>query len=289
MKRAEIMTWRQWAGVGLLTLSLSNAAWARSCHEQYFLNTPPQIINTKLTQQNYDLCFNGFAVKYSGVTRTPLWAAEYLTRDRLIQARTLDRQGNFHEENRLPPEVRATLADYRSSGFDRGHMAPNGDMATRAQQFDSFSLANMIPQAPQNNREVWRNVEEATRALGQQEEQVYVVTGPAYLGSRIQRIGNVLVPSYVWKAVYYPKRNAGSAYFAPNDDSGQVEVISLRELTNRVGIDPFPAVSDAIKQRRVDLPTAASKVSRDTAEEPLTPSTQTAPWWMRLLRGIFGQ
>ena len=36
-----------------------------------------------------------------GVTRTPLWSAEHLTRARLNQAKTIDREDSFHEESRL--------------------------------------------------------------------------------------------------------------------------------------------------------------------------------------------
>ncbi|WP_350556423.1 DNA/RNA non-specific endonuclease, partial [Pseudoalteromonas sp. CAL107-MNA-CIBAN-0098] len=80
------------------------------------------------------LCMDGFATMYSGVSRTPLWSAEHLTRKRLNQAKEIDREDSFHEESRLPKSARASLSDYSGSGYDRGHIAPNANMATRSQQ-----------------------------------------------------------------------------------------------------------------------------------------------------------
>lgn len=282
----------------LLSLCLITSVWAKPCSEPFLQGQAPVLLNAKLEQGTRRLCLDGFTVHYSGVTRTPLWVAQHLTRKRLQQARQLDRQDNFHEEPQLPAAMRSTLEDYRGSGLDRGHMAPNGDMATRSQQYDSFSLANMVPQSPRNNREVWRNIEEATRALGQREGQVYVVTGGAFLGDRIRQMRRVLVPSHVWKAVYYPSRQAGSAYLAANDESGQIEVISLWQLQTRIGIDPFPAVSEAVKRKRIDLPLSAGVVAKTPASRESDPYAVPAggtvpeaadiPVWLRWLRAILG-
>lgn len=68
----------------------------------------------------------------------------------------------------------ALLSDYRGSGYDRGHMAPNGDMPNKESQSDSFSLSNMVPQAPKNNQEVWRKLEEATRAIVTKQNKMYM-------------------------------------------------------------------------------------------------------------------
>ncbi|MFH4117789.1 DNA/RNA non-specific endonuclease, partial [Acinetobacter baumannii] len=88
------------------------------------------------------LCFNGFNVLYSGMSKTPLWSAEYLSPERL--STKIKREDNFHEETRVPERHRSLLSDYRGSGYDRGRMSPNGDMPTKDSQFDSFSLSNMV-------------------------------------------------------------------------------------------------------------------------------------------------
>ena len=121
-----------------------------------------------------------FATLHSGIARTPLWSASHLTQARISQARTLARVDSFHAESRLPADERAELSDYRRSGYDRGHIAPNGDMATTGSQYDSFSLANIAPQNGEHNRHLWRHIETQTRQLAIEYGEVYVVTGVAF-------------------------------------------------------------------------------------------------------------
>ncbi len=224
------------------------------CTVNYYLGDAPNFVNPKLATNTTELCFDGFTVMYSGVTRTPLWSAQHLTRARIEGAQTLSRLNNFHEETKLPFDQRATLNDYKGSGYDRGHMSPNGDMGTREQQFNSFSLANIVPQDRYNNQHPWRALEEATRELVKLEGEAYVITGAAFIGDEFRQIGNVVVPSDVFKVVYFPRRQAAGVYFAPNDASNQVEVISLAELNRRIGLDLMPSLPEVVKKRRVDMP-----------------------------------
>jgi len=190
-----------------------------TCLNQFYREIPPALNKESLKKDSYPLCFNGFNVLYSGMSKTPLWSAEYLSPERL--STKIKREDNFHEETRVPERHRSLLSDYRGSGYDRGHMSPNGDMPTKDSQFDSFSLSNMVPQAPKNNQEVWRKLEDATRAVvTKQKQDAYVVTGPIFEGQRLKTIGRgVIVPSAVYKAVYYPKTGAIGAYYAPNNNS----------------------------------------------------------------------
>ena len=106
------------------------------CSQSFYGGIYPEFTNTKLSNKTQTLCMDGFAVMYSGVSRTPLWSAEHLDRARLQQAKQIDREDSFHEESKLPESARASLSDYSGSGYDRGHLAPNANMATRSQQYD---------------------------------------------------------------------------------------------------------------------------------------------------------
>ena len=46
------------------------------------------------------------------------------------------------------------------------------------------------------------------------EGEVYVVTGPAFLGAELQSLkGRVLVPTHIFKAVYMPVAQRGRSLF----------------------------------------------------------------------------
>lgn len=278
----------------VFSLLLVNTAHAESCPENYWQGQLPIISKTSMQKKTRPLCFNGFAVMHSGVTRTPLWAAHHLTATEIRSAREIDRKDSFRAEDRIPASERAELSDYRGSGYDRGHLVPNGDMASREQQYDSFSLANMMPQSPHNNRVIWNNLEQALRGLVLQEQEAYVVTGAAFMGQRLSRIGEngVLVPSDTFKAVYFPQRQAASVYWAPNDESGRVEVISVAELDQRLGIQVFPSLPATIRQKVVDLPLSTAGQPREPKNQSPSKSQETSttsaednssPNWLQLL------
>ena len=256
----------------VVSITSAHADDFTQCSESFYGGVYPEFINTKLSNKTQALCMDGFAVMYSGVSRTPLWSAEYLDRKRLQQAKEIDREDSFHEESRLPKSARASLSDYSGSGYDRGHLAPNADMANRSQQYDSFSLANIAPQSPRNNRYIWRNIESATRYLTQQYGEVYSITGVAFTGKTTKQLADrVLVPSHFFKAVYIPAINQAGVYYAPNDESERIEVISVDELSTRIGIDVLPVLDAKTKTQAFDLPLKAGESSElpdEPAEEP---------------------
>jgi endonuclease G len=254
----------------------------------------PQILNDTLKQKSDVLCYEEFLLFHSGLTKTPLWTAQHLTLEGVIAAEAVDREDVFHVEARIAQENRAELDDYRRSGFDRGHMAPAADMASVKAQDQSFSLANMVPQTPELNRGLWSKVEGTTRGLARQYGEIYVVTGPAFIGKSLKRLnGRVIVPSHVYKAVYVPGAQQAGVWWAVNSGKGdEYEVISLAELSRRTGIDVFPALSASVKENAARLPApkaysykgdvAKNRRTDHHSTEPANSVSTAQPSWLEL-------
>jgi endonuclease G len=239
----------------VLFLCAAIPAWSAECDRLFAGGLAPTLLNAKLAERTTVLCNDAFAVLASGVTRGPLWSAELLTRRSVAAARATPREGEFHADDRLPLDDRAELADYVRSGYDRGHMAPAGDMPDQAAQQQSFSLANVVPQTPMLNRDLWEGVESAVRHLAERRRSLYVVTGPAYQGTDLQALnGRVLVPTATWKAVYDPVARGAAAYMCSNTTRPRCSTLSILALSRMIGLDPFPAVGDAVKRSAMRLP-----------------------------------
>lgn len=111
----------------------------------------------------------------------------------------------------------------------------------------SFSLANMVPQVPRNNRGIWaKRVEADTREYVRGSGRtVYVFTGPAFPETpETIGAGQVWVPSALFKLVYDPEKNFAWAWWVDNrDDAGIDPPISYRELVSRIGIELLPGLA----------------------------------------------
>lgn len=218
----------------------SSLAATSNCPENYYDGIAPDIENYKMAQYVKELCSPGYGVFYSGLARAPLWSAENLTPGRIEQATGLPRSNNFSEDTRLPEDWRNKLSDFVGSGYDRGHMAPAGDMRNPAADSASFLLSNIIAQDPNSNRNLWAAIEAAVRALAAH-RQVFVITGPLWLGSEVQWLrSRVMVPTHTYKLVYDPVLNQGAAYLTENASHKRHKTISIQQLRELAGIDFLP-------------------------------------------------
>ncbi len=225
------------------------------CLAQYFKERRPTFNNQKLTAKTKLGCFDYFTVMHSGVTRSPLWSAEHLTRENLVSASHMKRENSFHAEARLPPSERAELSDFKSSGLDRGHMSPSADEPNKLSQYQSFSLANMTAQNAQNNRNLHEGIESAVRTFAKQNGELYVITGPMFIGSNLRMLhGHVMVPTFIFKAVLDPLTGHAAAYLEKNEEGMDYKVISIAELERISGINFFPSLSNNAKNIAMVLP-----------------------------------
>ncbi len=173
----------------------------------------------------------GYSLAYDARNRNPAWVYEHLTCES-IKGQT-ERCLEFKEDEAIPRHLRATLVDYKGSGFDRGHQAPAADHRSCCEAMnDTFYMTNMCPQCPQFNRGYWAKLEKHVRDLTKDCANVYVITGPLYLpfcetdGKRYvkyQVIGpnDVAVPTHFFKVIMLENWQGMQelrAYIFPNQE-----------------------------------------------------------------------
>lgn len=227
---------------GVIGSSVASETSFAGCR-QVFANGTPPVVPERPDMRPRALCFDSFAVLHSGTSRTPIYVAERLNRSVLLNARDKQRTDEFFADARLSRGERAELDDYQGSGLDRGHMAPAGDMATNESMAQSFSLANIVPQYPTNNRKAWAGIEKATRKYVMRAAgDVFVITGPVF-DRNPPTIGpsRVWVPRHLFKLVYDPSTNRVWVHWLDNRDDARVgKPISYEELVKRTGIRFLP-------------------------------------------------
>jgi len=243
--------------IGVITFSFSSVAADLSCGDHFVGKAPPNV--SAVVNHERNLCFAEFAIGYSMLSRSPLYSAEHLTALEVRQAKLIDRNDQFHEESSLPDNARAELRDYRGSGFDRGHLAPSADMPTESSQFESFSLANMVPQLHANNAGIWSRIESSVRAVAVRYGDVYLVTGGIYESSHQKINGRIPVPNALFKSLYVPSLGAAAVFVVDNDTSGIYRVISVDELNLLTGIDVYPSLPQEIKSTVTVFPVFGNK------------------------------
>ena len=213
----------------------------------FFVGGTPPVVSPRPGHRA--LCYDAFAILHSGESKTAVYVAQKLNRAAVADADE-KRTNRFFADARLPSAERATLEDYKGSGWSRGHMAPAGDMPTAQAMAQSFSLANMVPQAAKHNGGAWaHSVEMATRKYAARATgDVYVITGPVFEPSIKQSPaigpGQVHIPKYLFKLVYDQDKNRAWAHWHLNDDATHgAKPISYAELVKRTGIDFFPGLT----------------------------------------------
>ena len=207
---------------------------------QFFSGGRPPVVAYRPTHRA--LCYEAFAILHSGETRTPVFVAEKLNRQAILDADE-KRGDKFFGDARLPRAERAELTDYKGSGYARGHMAPAGDMPTPAAMAQSFSLANMVPQSSKQNSGPWAKIEKDTRHYASRAKgDVFVITGPVFdVSSGTIGANKVRVPSHLFKLVYDAQTGRAWAHWQANADSTKAgPPISYSELVKRTGVNFLP-------------------------------------------------
>jgi endonuclease G len=130
----------------------------------------------------------------------------------------------------------------------------------------------MVPQDPNNNRNLWERIETVVRDYAKDSGELYVVSGPIFYGSELKRIGGrVLVPTYLYKAVYDPKKGKAAAYVVRNEEGNRYAVVSIAELEKLSGLAVFLKLPDDAKKTALELPKPTGRKNRPVEDMSIIP------------------
>ena len=220
----------------------SGATIFRECPQFFAAGKSPIVPQAPLLRE---LCYDSFAILHSGESKTPVFVAQRMNQESVADADE-KRTDKFFADARLPRAERAELADYKGSGYSRGHMAPAGDMPNPTAMAQSFSLANMVPQNSRQNSGPWAKIEKDTRHyVARAKGDVFIITGP-FFGPDSTSVGvnQVGVPTHIFKLVYDATTHKSWAHWQPNSDDARAgPPISYSELSGRIGMELLPGVT----------------------------------------------
>jgi endonuclease G len=219
---------------------------------------------------NYLMTKTQFTLSYNRSRGTANWVSWHLSE---AWRGNVSRQDNFRTDTELPSSwFRAATSDYTGTGFDRGHLCPSDDRTlTETDNSATFLMTNIIPQAPDNNREPWKYLEEYCRKLSENGNELYIIAGAYGEGGTGSNGGttktiadkNITVPARLFKVILVLpngendlKRITSStrviAIDIPNKQSSDnyswdYYRVSVRKIEEATGLDFFSKLSSSLQ------------------------------------------
>jgi endonuclease G len=166
-------------------------------------NAQPDFLNSP---NNFLMVKPQYALSYNKSLGHANWVAWELTK---VNFGTSDRQDDFRPDPYLPAGwYQVRTSDYTGTGFDRGHLCPSADRTfTPDDNSATFLMTNIIPQAPQLNREAWARLEDYCRSLALKDYRLYIIAGTYGTGGEgsngpASKIKNgINVPAHTYKVI----------------------------------------------------------------------------------------
>jgi len=137
----------------------------------------------------------------------------------LVNELNINERPYFYEEESVASRYRAHYSDYTNSGYDRGHMAPDAAFDWSAESLEAtYSLANIIPQIPEVNQQMWVDVEGYARTKAVELGRVNILNIVKY-NTTPNRIGTngIAVSEGFFKVLYNEDDGYEECYYYANE------------------------------------------------------------------------
>lgn len=210
-------------------------------------NTPQSetITNYKekfVNESNCDqIIDNEFIVMCYDYQKKAVKAVSYTLAGDLMNEANINERPSFYVEKKLKPKDRISSTDYTNSGYDKGHMAPDAAFDWSDESLEAvYTLANIIPQAPQVNRRSWAKLERYVRDKAEELGQLNVVNVVKY-GERSRRMGKhkMAISKGYYKILYNEDENYEACFYysnklgvSANNDTIKEHLISCVDVSN---------------------------------------------------------
>ena len=159
-------------------------------------------------ENNYLMIKNQYVLSYNRSKSTANWVSWHLS---TAWKGNTQRTDNFRPDQTLPSAwYKVITSDYTNSGFDRGHLCPSDDRDGSFEDNDeTFLMTNIAPQAPNNNRGLWADLEAYSRKIAEGGNELYIIAGvygkggTGSNGGKTNTLdnGKVIVPESFWKVI----------------------------------------------------------------------------------------
>ena len=193
----------------------------------------------------------GYCLSYNPNLLIPNWVAWHLTAEHVNGDCPRDNTYYEDEDVSIP---RATNADYKGSGWSKGHMCPAGDNKWDEKAMkESNLLTNICPQDRSLNSGLWNRIEQDCRKWAQKYGELYIVCGPVLLNREHETIGpnKVVIPEAFFKVILRLKPKPTAIGFVVRNDEGKKKkdqyVNTVDDVERITGIDFFPFLEDSVE------------------------------------------
>ena len=198
----------------------------------------------------------GYVAGYDSARKIPAWVFYRLIPKYCNGSKLLKRRPRFYPD---PQVLKAGLSTaqnrcYVRSGYDRGHCFPAADSKGRGIEceYQSYSLANVIPQKPNLNRKIWLRLEEQVRKWANEYGEIWIITGGIDTDPS-NEIGNgVSVPESCYKIIVRTNSALSIIAFSmPQNAKGKPEqyLVSIDDIEALTGLDFLNELPDDIENR----------------------------------------
>ncbi len=199
-----------------------------------------------------DLVLNrdGYSLGFSFKRKCAVWVCYTASKGSI--GVDVSRSDGFYPDPNVPEPYRLKPEDFRSTGYDKGHLAPSASIDFSRQSNDqTFAMSNVALQHPKLNRQAWGRLETVIRGWTHTKGKLMVINGPVY-GLRSRRINGIPLPRFFYKVVYSFKHRACIGFVLPNKDVAASNLwdyaLSVEDVEAQTGLVFFNKLGDDLQK-----------------------------------------